>query len=311
MAEKKLLSFVIPCYNSEKTIKAVVDEIIETVTAEKGYDYEIITVNDGSKDDVISVLNAMAKGNKRIKVIDLAKNFGQHATLLTGLRHVSGEIIVCLDDDGQTPAKECFRLIDAISDKIDVVYARYIVKHHSTFRNLGSRFNGLVSRYLIGQPKDLYMSSYFACKRYVADEIVKYDKPYPYLGGLVLRTTNNIADVVVDHQDRMIGESNYNLGKLISLWLNGFTAFSVKPLRIASFVGAFCSICGFLYGIITVIRKLVRPDIQLGYSSLMASIMFIGGIIMLMLGLIGEYIGRIYICINNSPQSVIKETKNL
>lgn len=311
MAKKKLLSFVIPCYNSEKTVGFVINEIIETVTAEKGYDYEIIAVNDGSKDNVIDVLYELADNNNKIKVLDLARNFGQHAALLTGLRHVNGDIIVCLDDDGQTPAKECFRLINALSDKTDVVYARYNVKHHSTFRNLGSRFNGLVSRYLIGQPKDLYMSSYFACKRYVADEIVKYDKPYPYLGGLVLRTTNNITDVVVNHQDRMIGESNYNLHKLISLWLNGFTAFSVKPLEIASFLGAICSAFGFLYGIITVIRKLIKPGIQVGYSSLMASIMFIGGMIMLMLGLIGEYIGRIYISINNSPQSVIKEKKNL
>lgn len=311
MPKKKLLSFVIPCYNSEKTIKIVVDEIVETVTAEKHYDYEIITINDGSKDNVIDVLYAVAEENPKIKVIDLAKNFGQHSALLTGLRHVSGDIIVCLDDDGQTPANECFRLINALNDKIDVVYARYTVKHHSAFRNWGSRVNGLVSRYLIGQPKDLYMSSYFACKRYVADEVVKYDKPYPYLGGLVLRTTNNITDVVIDHKDRMVGESNYNLGKLFSLWLNGFTAFSIKPLRIASLAGAFCSACGFIYAVVIIIKKLIRPDIQVGYSSMMASILFIGGMIMLMLGLIGEYIGRIYISINNSPQSVIKDKKNL
>ena len=311
MPKKKLLSFVIPCYNSEKTIKIVVDEIVETVTAEKHYDYEIITINDGSKDNVIDVLYAVAEENPKIKVIDLVKNFGQHSALLTGLRHVSGDIIVCLDDDGQTPANECFRLINALNDKIDVVYARYTVKHHSAFRNWGSRVNGLVSRYLIGQPKDLYMSSYFACKRYVADEVVKYDKPYPYLGGLVLRTTNNITDVVIDHKDRMVGESNYNLGKLFSLWLNGFTAFSIKPLRIASLAGAFCSACGFIYAVVIIIKKLIRPDIQVGYSSMMASILFIGGMIMLMLGLIGEYIGRIYISINNSPQSVIKDKKNL
>ena len=306
MPKKKLLSFVIPCYNSEKTIKIVVDEIVETVTAEKHYDYEIITINDGSKDNVIDVLYAVAEENPKIKVIDLAKNFGQHSALLTGLRHVSGDIIVCLDDDGQTPANECFRLINALNDKIDVVYARYTVKHHSAFRNWGSRVNGLVSRYLIGQPKDLYMSSYFACKRYVADEVVKYDKPYPYLGGLVLRTTNNITDVVIDHKDRMVGESNYNLGKLFSLWLNGFTAFSIKPLRIASLAGAFCSACGFIYAVVIIIKKLIRPDIQVGYSSMMASILFIGGMIMLMLGLIGEYIGRIYLSLNKEPQYVIR-----
>ena len=145
----------------------------------------------------------------------------------------------------------------------------------------------------------------------MADEVVKYDKPYPYLGGLVLRTTNNITDVVIDHKDRMVGESNYNLGKLFSLWLNGFTAFSIKPLRIASLAGAFCSACGFIYAVVIIIKKLIRPDIQVGYSSMMASILFIGGMIMLMLGLIGEYIGRIYISINNSPQSVIKDKKNL
>ncbi len=304
---KTKLSFVIPCYRSEKTIGIVVDEIRNTVNTRKElYDYEIILVSDHSPDDVFSVIEELAKKDKRILGIELAKNFGQHSAILAGFRHVTGDIIVCMDDDGQTPPNQMFKLIDSLDDECDVAFARYESKKHSPFRNFGSHINDLMARYLIDKPKELKIMSYFACKRYVVDEVVRYDNPYPYMSGLLLRTTKNIKNVTIKHRDRIEGESGYKFGKLISLWVNGFTSFSVKPLRAATVVGATSSVIGFIYGIYIIINKLINPLTPLGYSSMMAVFLFIGGIIMIMLGIIGEYVGRIYICLNEAPQYVIR-----
>lgn len=308
MSNKKL-SFVIPCYGSEKTIISVIEEIIDTVGNKNPY--EIICVNDCSPDGVYKVLRDLAQSNQNIKVINLAKNFGQHSALICGYRHVTGDIIISLDDDGQTPAKEYYKLINELNADNDVVYARYANKKHSKFKNFGSKMAVVMGRVLLNVPKSLYISSYFACKRYVIDEIVKYENPYPYLGGLIVRATKKIVNVDINHREREMGRTGYTFRKLLSLWLNGFTAFSVKPLRIATILGIFCSLFGFGYGIWTIIKKIfINPNLPIGYSSIMSAIMFVGGVIMLMLGLIGEYIGRIYISINNAPQYVIREKIN-
>ncbi len=301
---KHNISFVIPCYNSARTIGNVVKEIQSTVR--KNDSYEIILVNDGSKDDAFEVISSLAEKDPRITAIDLIRNFGQHAAIMTGLRYTSKDIVICLDDDGQTPADEFYKLVEELDSGSDVVYARYTTKHHQAYRNLGSRLNDWMMRVLLKKPKELYISSYFACRRLIVDEIVKYDKSFPYLQGLMLRTTNRITNVVVDHRSREIGESGYTLGKLIGLWMNGFTTFSIIPLRIATFVGCFTSLTGFLYALYLIIKKITNGIAVLGYSSLMASILFIGGLIMLMLGLIGEYIGRIYISLNSQPQAIVR-----
>lgn len=306
----QLISFVIPCYRSEKTLKSVVEEVAAAAEALPGYEYEMILVNDGSPDDTFSVIRSLCEQDTRIKGINLSKNFGQHAALMAGFRHVRGDIIVCLDDDGQTPASEAGSLIAGLEAGADVVYARYAHKQHSWFRNFGSRLNELMTRVMLGKPKELYISSYFAARRFVIDEVVRYENAYPYVIGLVLRATRNIANVDVTHREREVGASGYTLGKLINLWVNGFTSFSVKPLRIATMIGGFCAFMGFCYGIYTIIKKFINPGVPMGFSSVMSAIVFIGGMQMLMLGLIGEYIGRIYVCMNNSPQYVIKEVIN-
>lgn len=308
-AARRKISFVIPCYGSEKTIAQVIQSIQRTVKGSD--DYEIICVNDSSPDQVQTVLEANAERDSRIKVIRLAKNFGQHNALMAGYRHTTGDIVVSLDDDGQTPAEECYKLIDAINDDCDVVYARYQDKKHNTFRNLGSKIAAWMGRIMINYPKDFYGSSYFACKKYVINEISRYENPYTFIAGLIFRSTNRIKNVDVEHRERMSGHSGYSFSKLLALWLNGFTAFSVKPLRIASFVGFVCAITGFIFGLVTVIRKLLEPAIAIGYSSMMAVLLFVSGVLMIMLGLIGEYIGRIYISLNNSPQYVIRDTCNI
>lgn len=310
--KEKLLSFVIPCYRSEQTLPLVVKEIKETLQhlkdQGKAYDYEIVLVNDCSPDDTFSVIRQLCQEDKKVIGVNLARNFGQHAALMAGFHQVRGDIVICLDDDGQTPADEAGKLLEEIEKGSDVVYARYEHKKHSAFRNFGSWLNEEMAKVMLGKPKDLYVSSYFAAKRFVVEEMKKYTNAYPYVIGLVLRTTKRISNVTVCHRERQVGTSGYTFGKLIGLWFNGFTAFSVKPLRLATAVGCTCSAAGFIYGIYTVIKKLVNPNVPLGFSSLMAAIVFMGGMTMVMLGLVGEYVGRMYISMNNSPQFVIRET---
>ena len=305
----KKISFVIPCYRSTATLPGVVAEIQEAMKNMEAYTYEIVLVNDCSPDDTFETIRRLCGENEKITGISLAKNFGQHSALMAGFHHVTGELVVCLDDDGQTPALEAGKLIRGIEQGADVVYARYQHKHHSGFRNFGSHVNELMTRIMLGKPRNLYVSSYFAARRFVVEEMIRYEYAYPYVIGLVLRSTKNIVNVDVNHRDRRAGESGYTLGKLLNLWFNGFTAFSVKPLRVATLTGVVCALCGFAYGIYTIIKKIFiqPPDLVIGFSALMSVIVFMGGMLMLMLGLVGEYMGRMYISMNNSPQFVIRE----
>lgn len=301
------ISFVIPCYRSELTLENVVSEIRKTMDALSKYTYEIILVNDCSPDQTLSVIEKLCEQYDNIIGVALAKNFGQHAALMAGFRHVTGDIVICLDDDGQTPAEDAGRFISEIEKGFDVVYAKYTNKQHSSFRNFGSKLNELMTRCMLGKPKELYISSYFAAKRYIIDEVTRYQNCYPYVIGLVLRSTKNISNIEVKHRQREIGSSGYTMKALFNLWFNGFTAFSILPLRVATMIGVFCAGSGFLYGIYTIVKRLLIPDVPMGFSSLMSMLVFIGGMIMLMLGLIGEYVGRIYISLNNSPQYVERE----
>ncbi|MGN1124124.1 MAG: glycosyltransferase [Eubacterium sp.] len=308
----KKISFVIPCYGSEKTIEFVVNEIVETVSQKKDeYDYEIIAIHDCSPDNVLSVLKRLAQDNKRLKIIDFAKNFGKHAGVLAGFNYASGDYIVGLDDDGQCPMDHLWELLaPLINDESDYAMAKYSHVKQSAFKNFGSAVNSVMSKVLINKPKDLYFSNFYAMKSFVAKEMTKYNNPYPYLEGLTLRTTRSIITVPMEERERIEGQGNFTFRKSLSLWLNGFTAFSVKPLRIATVIGTLCAFFGFIFGLYVIIKKIVNPDIAMGYSSTMAVILFIGGVIMLMLGMIGEYIGRIYISINNSPQYVVRDIIN-
>lgn len=305
----QMISFVIPCYRSSQTLPGVIQEIKDTMKTLKNYEYEIVLVNDSSPDDTFCVITGLCRENDNITGINLARNFGQHAALMAGFHYVKGDVVVCLDDDGQTPACEVGGLLAGIEEGADVVYAKYNHKHHSGFRNFGSHVNEVMTRIMLGKPKDLYVSSYFAAKRFVVDEMIRYEYAYPYVIGLVLRTTKNIVNVEIDHRDRQAGESGYTLKKLLGLWFNGFTAFSVKPLRVATVTGTICALCGFAYGIYTIIKKIFiqPPDLVIGFSALMSVIVFMGGMLMLMLGLVGEYMGRMYVSMNNSPQYVIRE----
>ena len=297
------ISFVIPCYNSSKTISKVIDEISNTF---EDSDYEIILVNDGSKDNTWSVISQITKSNKNIKAINFSKNFGQHAALIAGYRNVNGELVISLDDDGQTPVNETIKLIEEIEKGYDVVYASYTEKKHSIFRNIGSFFNQKMCEWLIHKPKGITINSFFVARKYIIDEVVKYENPYTYIPGLVLRCTDNISSVEVVHRDRKVGKSGYTLRKLIALWISGFTAFSIKPLRIVSVLGMMVASVGLIYFIYTIIHKILNPKTAMGWTSTISIILIIGGMVLFVLGMIGEYLGRVYMSINKEPQYVIK-----
>ena len=305
---RKLVSIVIPCYRSAEMIGGVVADINrEMEKLQEKYRWEIILVNDCSPDNTFDVIRELCREYTTICGVNLARNFGQHAALMAGFHQVKGDILVCMDDDGQTPAFAIKDLLQGLEEGSDVVYAKYEHKHHNAFRNFGSRVNDLMLKFMLGKPADLYVSSFFAARRFIVDEMLRYQNAYPYVIGLVLRATRNIKNVTVEHQDRKAGESGYTLSKLLGLWFNGFTAFSEKPLRVATMIGTGCAFLGFLYGLYTIIKKLVNPMVPIGFSSLMSALMFIGGMLMLMVGLVGEYIGRMYICMNNAPQYVVRE----
>ncbi len=307
----KKVSFVIPCYRSEHTLPHVVAEIEEKMKKLTQYEYDIFLVNDCSPDGTLAVIRKLCEEKENIKGISFARNFGQHAALMAGLRHSDGDYVVCLDDDGQTPADEVDKLLSKLEEGYDAVYAKYEHKQHSSFRNLGSKVNELMLRLMLDKPAQLYISSYFAVRRFVVEDMIRYENSYPYVIGLVLRATKNITNVVVQHREREEGNSGYTLKKLLGLWFNGFTAFSVKPLRFATIIGGTSAGLGFLYGLYTIIKRLVNPDVPVGFSAIMSALVIFGGMIMVMLGMIGEYIGRIYISLNNSPQYVIREKMNL
>ena len=307
-----LISFVIPCYKSEGSVGLVIDEIRETVAQRPQFDYEVVAVNDCSPDNTMSVIRSIAESDPHVTAIDLAKNGGRHSALICGCHYVTGEYIVFVDDDQQCPMDRLWDLIDPLidhedgNDSYDVTIARYPKKTQSAWKNFGSKVNDTVATWLLSKDPDLKFSNFSAMKSFIKDEVIKYTNPYPYLSGLMLSSTRRVCNVDMEERERTIGTGNYSFKKSFSLWLNSFTSFSVKPLRFATFCGFAFAVLGAVFGIYFIVRKFMLPQIPMGYSSTMCALLFIGGMIMLLLGLIGEYIGRIYISLNNLPQFVVR-----
>ena len=304
------LSFVIPCYGSEHTIIPVVHEVIPLIDTRR-FDYEFILVNDCSKDNVWHSITKLVEENPKIKGISFARNFGQQSALLAGFRHATGDFIISMDDDGQAPVDSLNEMIDLlIKGDYDIVYGCYQQVKQSGFRRFGSWFNHKMAIWFSNCPKDLFPTSFYVARKFLIKEISRFENCYAYISGLVFRSTRNIGKVEVKHRSRLEGQSGYTLKRLIGLWVNGFTAFSVKPLRLATFLGFGFSIVGFIYGLVVIIMKLLHPDVPIGYSSIMATLLFIGGVLMFIMGMVGEYIGRIYINQNKSPQYVVRAKLN-
>ncbi len=300
-----LVSFVIPCYKSADTIGSVVDNILQ-LSLEDGAKKQIVLVNDGSGPETFDAIRSLTEAHDNIIGVDLAKNRGQQSAIMAGFHHAEGDIIVVSDDDGQTPVEAVPDMIRKLDeDDLDVVCARYVDRgKRSLFRRLGSWVNDMMVKYFLEKPDDINTSVFFTARRFVIDEMMRYQNPYPSMEGLLLRTTYRIGNIDLQQKERLSGESGYNFRRLFALWLTGVTTFSIKPLRFAAFAGILFALVGFVVIIILVIEKFVVPDVSLGWTSLIATNLLVGGVILLVLGVIGEYIGRIYLSLNKSPQYV-------
>lgn len=308
MKNNLLISIIIPVYNSENTIELVCKKIFDSLRNE--FNFEIIIVNDCSKDDSISKCKSIFERNNNIIFLNLSKNFGQHNAILAGLSFASGENIIFLDDDLQTPPEEIKKLVLKLEEGYDVVFANYMHKEHSLLKNMGSKINDIMLNILLKKSKSIQITSYFIIRKFLADEILKYSGPYPYLGGLILRSTDNIGIVYVDHQQRKVGKTGYNFLKLLKLWVNGYTNFSIEPLRISFLLGVFISLISFIFTFIFIIRKIMNPDIIIGWTSIISVLFFFFGLQLIITGVIGEYVGRIFLNLNMQPQYVIKDIYN-
>ncbi|QJB58046.1 glycosyltransferase family 2 protein [Pseudodesulfovibrio sp. zrk46] len=299
------ISIVIPVYNSEKTIRPLVDRLVNILPAP----LEIVLVNDGSKDASDEVCRkAQVAHPSVVTYVELSKNYGEHCAVMAGLNQSTGDYVVIMDDDFQNPPEEALKLVDAAQKGgHDVVYSYYNEKKHHFFRNLGSKFNGAVATLLLKKPKDLYLSSFKCINRFLVNEIIKYDGPYPYVDGLIFRITDKYGVVEVQHDARHTGESNYTLTKLVRLWMNMFFNFSLLPLRVATMLGAGLSGFALLYMVWISICKLFRPELPPGWSETVVLIALFSGAQLIMLGLLGEYVGRIFLSQNKTPQFCIRK----
>lgn len=304
------ISFIIPCYRSENTIGTVIDEIEVTMGKMAVTNYEIICIIDCSPDNVYEKLLLLGKNNNKVKSILFAKNFGQHAGMIAGVKHSCGDICVFLDDDGQCPMDKLGDLIAPIHDGYDIAIAAYGKKKQSLFKNIGSVFNEIMANILIDKPMDIQMGNFMAIKRFVAEEISRYNGPYPYISGLLFRTSAKVINVPMEERERMLGGTTYTFKKLVMLWLSSFTAFSIKPLRFATMIGLGAAGMGCVLTVITILRKINNPQIAMGWSSIIAVMLVLGGLILFVLGILGEYLGRIYMSVNETPQYVISDKYN-
>lgn len=305
-----LISICIPCYRSALTLPAVTAEIRNVFSGREGFDYQIVLVNDGSPDNTYEVIEQLCSEDPKIIGVDLSRNYGQASAKMAALPYATGDAIVYMDDDGQHPATGIFPLVEKLSEGYDIVYARFPQKKHSFFKRITSRLYQKVSEFIGNKPKGISVSSFTAWSRMAADAVMRYKSPFPAAGLYLNKVTTKIANVDMEHRDRLAGESGYSFSKLIGLTITALTNFSIIPLRIASIVGVCCSAMGFVTGAIVIIRKLLNPAIAAGYTSSIAVQLFIGGIIMMILGVLGEYIGRIYMTISDLPQYNIRQTKN-
>lgn len=307
------LSVVIPVYNGEASIGRLLC-VLDREVATKVKDLEVVVVNDGSPDQSKGVI-AYAQPdlrNLRLKYVELITNFGEHNAVMCGLNYSTGEYVAIIDDDFQNPPTEIFHLLDRIlRDKNDVVYSFYEQKRHHWFRNMGSKFNDWIATLLLNKPKNLYLSSFKIMNRVLVDAVTRYDGPFPYIDGIIFSATKNIGSQLVQHDKRAEGASNYTIKKLVRLWMNMFTGYSIAPLRVASFIGLVMSfltplmiffyVFSYLNGGVFV-HKVIPP----GWASIIILVNFFGGIQLLVLGLAGEYIGRLFLTVNKKPQYLVR-----
>jgi glycosyltransferase involved in cell wall biosynthesis len=305
-ADEVDLSVVIPVYRSAGTIASLVEQLLSEPGVEIG---EVVLVNDGSPDDSGAVCRELAERfSSRVCLVDLARNFGEHNAVMAGLNHCRGRFAVIMDDDAQNPPSEIRSLVSGLhSGRYDVVYGKYREKQHNWFRNLGSWFNGVVASVVLRKPREVYLSSFKAISRFVINEITRYQLPYPYIDGLIFRVTDRIGSVDVQHAARTEGRSNYTLRKLIRLWLNMLTNFTILPLRFAVYLGGFTVLFGLTLTTLVLYWTFTGVLLPEGWPSVMCSLVIFSGVQLITLGVIGEYVGRLFLSYNGTPQFVVRE----
>jgi glycosyltransferase involved in cell wall biosynthesis len=300
------LSIVIPLFDAALTLPALYQELS---ALEIPGGLELILVNDGSRDETEAIARELIRETRvPITFLSLSRNFGEHNAVLAGLRASSGRYVVTMDDDLQNPPSEVLKLLAlAESEQRDVVYAIYERKEHAWWRNLGSMLTNFIADYVVDKPKKLYLSSFRCMTRLVADEVAKSRNPYPYIDGLIFQITQNAGVARVRHAEREQGRSGYTLRKLVRLWMSMLVNFSVLPLRLMTLAGMITSALGFLAVIEVVLEHLLKRN-PTGWSSLMAAVLLLSGTQLLLLGILGEYVGRIYLGVSDKPQSVVRAT---
>ena len=304
------LSLVIPVYGSEPVLPELVRRL-QAMFDQQGRpsgDYELILVCDCSPDRSWAVIRSLAKQYPWVRGILLRMNAGQHNALMAGFSKARGRVIVTMDDDLQHAPEDIPLLLAELAQGRDMVYARFKSRKHAGWKVAGSRLNDLVAGYLMNKPKGLYLSPFRAMTADIRDDILRYQGPYVYVDGLILSVTRNIGTVDVDHHERYAGDSGYSLRKSISLWLKMATNFSIVPLRITSFVGLCFAGVGFVLALVLIIQKLTLDRMPIGWSSLIVTVLIVGGVQLLALGMLGEYLGRVLLILNSRPQYVVGET---
>ena len=301
------LSIVIPVYNGAASVAELV-RALEELRIDGGH--EIILVNDDSPDDSLNVCRSLVdRARVPITLIELARNFGEHNAVMAGLRHASGAHVITMDDDLQNPPEEVERLLAFTQGSgKEVIYTFYDDKRHPIWRNLGSRFANRVADFVLEKPRGLYLSSFRCMSAFVVREITRYEGPFPYVDGLILQVTHDIDRLMVRHLPRAAGRSNYTLRRLMRLWASMFVNFSVMPLRVSTITGFILSGLGALAGAMVIAEALTSSP-PAGWTSLMAAVLLLSGVQLVILGIVGEYLGRLYLTANGKPQSVIREVR--
>ena len=305
-----LISIVIPCYYSEKTIRKVTEMVMEEFDKNPGYECEFILVNDGSKDHTYHEIEKLGLEYPNVYGVNLMRNFGQHNALMAAMQYTHGDYILGMDDDMQTHPSQIFRLVHKIEEGYDLVYGCYPQKKNSALKNLSSKINEVSSRVMLNRPKDIVSSNFWIITKKVRDEVIKYTSFNPYVDGIFYRVTHNIANVEVEHFKREVGTSGYTLKKLINLWL-AYWNFSVIPLRVSFFLGLISAAAGVLVSILVIINKIIYPDITMGWSSTLCIMVVLFGLVLMVLGVVGEYLGKIILILNDTPQYIVRNTINV
>lgn len=305
------VSIVIPVYGSEKVLPELVMRVAATLVPLYGEQYEIIFVCDNSPDKSWQVIQQLASQHPQVCGILLRMNAGQHNALMAGFARARGEVIVTMDDDLQHAPSDIPALLAELAKGHDVVYARFTARRHARWKIIGSRLNDKVAGYLLGKPKGMYLSPFRAIRGQVCQDLLRYQGPYVYVDGLLLTVTRNIGSVEVMHHERYAGDSGYSLKKSISLWLKMATSFSIVPLRLTALAGIIFASLGLLLALLFVVQKFTLDKMPDGWSSIMVTMLILGGFQLLALGVIGEYLGRALLTINAKPQYVIATTVGL